>query len=164
MTPDLATTAALVRYDLKIGRAWVAAFATPEGDAVLEYHAPNGMRGDDSFLSGRPRGVLWRSGAPPRVLADVDLAAREAVAPALDAAEARAAEVAGAERPLLDLLLRLVREHHLGTNRRPRAARVAASVTSCGRPSSSAWASCLTLADLQAALLAALEPGEARAA
>ncbi len=156
--PDLATAAAHVRYDIETGRAWVATFDTPEGDAVLEYRAPRGMRGDDSFLSGPPRLVLWRPGAPPRILADVDLVAHEGVAPALDAVAEQAARIAGAERPQLDLLLRVVREHHLGTNRRPRATQVGASVASTGTPSWAAWASCLTPSDLQAAILASLRP------
>ena len=162
--PDLAQTTAQIRYDLKIGRAWLAIFDSPQGTAVLEYHAPQGIRGDGSFRSERPRLVLRLAGAPPRILADMDLSDddRATLDANLGAVLARGDELAGDEKPLYDLLLRLVRDHHLA-NRRG-TAKMGESVTATGVPTLDAWASCLTLGDLQAAILAALRPDRAKAA
>lgn len=156
--PDLALATAQIRYDLKIGRAWLAIFDSPQGTAVLEYHAQQGIRGDGSFRSERPRLVLRLAGAPPRILADVDLTYgdRVMVERALGELLADGPEVAADEKPLFDLLLRLVRDHHLA-NRRG-TAKVGEGVTSTGVPTLDTWASCLTLGDLQAAILAALRP------
>jgi len=71
--PDLALVTSQIRYDLKIGRAWLAVFDSPQDTAVLEYHAPQGVRGDGAFRSERPRLVLRLAGAPARILADMDL-------------------------------------------------------------------------------------------
>jgi hypothetical protein len=156
--PDLALTTAQIRYDLKIGRAWLAIFDSPQGTAVLEYHAPQGIRGDGSFRSERPRLVLRLAGAPPRILADMDLTDedRATLDRDLGAVLARGDELAGDEKPLFDLLLRLVRDHHLAS--RKGAAKVGDTVTSTGVATLDAWASCLTLGDFQAAILAALRP------
>jgi len=164
--PDLALTTAQIRYDLKAGRAWIAFFDTPEGDVVLEYRAPKGMRGEKDFLAERPRLVLWVSGSPARILADVDLTDedRAMVERALGGLLADGPKVADEEKPLFDLLLRMVRDHHLDLNRRPQAARVGDGVTSTGVATLDAWASCLTLGDLQAAILEALRPDQAKAA
>jgi len=157
MTFDITTTAAQIRYDLRAGRCWVATFANPSGEVVLEYRTPRG-----ALYAERPRLVLWRQGFPARILVDVDLTVADHAA--MDQLHALATDLAGDERPLYDLLLALVRAHHLGLPRRHRATRVGEAITSTGAASLDIWASCLTLADLQAALLAALEPGEARAA
>lgn len=154
--PDLALTTAQIRYDLKIGRAWLAIFDTPEGEAVMEYRAPQGMRGEDAFLAGCHRLVLWLSGAPARVLADVDLTEvdRAMVERGLGALLARGSEVAGDEKALFDLLLRLVRDHHLGN--RKGVVKVGDSVASTGVPTLEAWAACDGLSIRVEALDAAL--------
>jgi len=166
MNPDLSQAAAHIRYDLRIGRAMLAIFDTPYGAAVLEYHAPQGIRGNGDYRSERPRLVLWVSGSPRRILADVDLTAEDRATLELElgAVVARGSEVAGDEKPLFDLLLRMVRDHHLELNRRPQAARVGDRVTSTGVATLDAWASCLTLGDLQAAILESMRSEQARAA
>jgi hypothetical protein len=65
---------------------------------------------------------------------------------------ARADELAGQERPLYDLLLRRACGHHLAS--RKGTAKVGDTVTSTGVATLDAWASCLTLGDLQAAIRA----------
>ncbi|MFH1468167.1 MAG: hypothetical protein ABIO70_27520 [Pseudomonadota bacterium] len=157
MPPSLTSIAAQVRYDLKAGRCWAAVFATADGEAILEYRTPRG-----ALYAERPRLVLWRQGSPARILANLDLTTADHTA--IDPLLARGADLAGDERPLYDLLLRQVRAHHLGQPRRHRTTPVGEAVASTGSPSLDAWASCLALGDLQAALLAALEPEVGRAA
>ncbi|MFH1462878.1 MAG: hypothetical protein ABIO70_00625, partial [Pseudomonadota bacterium] len=117
MTSDLSTISAQVRYDLRAGRCWVATFATIEGELILEYRTPRG-----ALYAERPRLVLWQQGALARILADLDLttADHSAIDHALSTLLARNADLAAADRPLFDLLLALVRAHHLGANRRTR--------------------------------------------
>lgn len=156
--PDLALATSQIRYDLKVGRAWLAIFDSPQGTAVLEYHAPRGVRGDGSFRSERPRLVLRLAGAPARILADMDLSDDDqaAIDRNLGAVLARGDDIAGDEKPLFDLLLRLVRDHHLATRNGP--AKVGEAVTETGVVTLDAWASGLTLGDLQTAILAARRP------
>lgn len=100
MTSDLSTISAQVRYDLRAGRCWVATFATPECELILEYRTPRG-----ALYAERPRLVLWQQGALARILADLDLTT--AGRAAIDHLLARSASLADADRPLYDLLLAL---------------------------------------------------------
>lgn len=156
MPHDIATTARLVRQDLRTARPWLAVFDTPQCSTVLEYRTPRVMRGGNPLQSERTTLRLWQTGAPGRVLVEVDLSTNDPtdIEPALDAVADAGQGRAGAERDLFELLLRLVREHHLGLHRRPRARQVGDTITSRGAPSLEAWASCLTMADLQEALQA----------
>lgn len=146
MPPSLTAIAAQVRYDLKVGRCWAATFVHPEGELVMEYRTPRGV-----LHAERPRLVLWQQGEVQRILVDLDLSTpdRAALERDLDGLLTRGGELAEDDRPLYDLLLQQIRAHHLGRNRRARVPTVGTTVTEVGTPSLEAWASCLTLADLQ---------------
>ena len=144
-----------VRAAVREGRSLFCCFEQPIGTTRLDLLGPNGMIGGshDGFLCAAvPTLRLWSPTATARPIA---LAAANKDFPAgLDAIARRAAPLIGDELPLLLAVLAVVREETAGM--RFRIPSVGDAVTAAGRPSIAAWASALSLADIQTAVLKAV--------
>lgn len=144
-----------VRAAVREGRSLFCCFDRPNGTTRLDLMGPNGMTGggDDGFLRAPvPTLRLWSPTATSRPIA---LAAANSDFPAgLDAIARRAAPLVGDELPVLLAVLSVVREETAGM--RFRIPSVGDAVTAAGRPSIAAWASALSLADIQTAVLKAV--------
>ncbi len=150
---DLDHTLSLVREDVRQGYALIATFKGPTGTSWMEIRGPRGMRpeGDRFLASDVPTLRLWLPDKhrEPVVVA----AANRAFDAGLRAIEDEARpHLHAPDLAWLAALLRVVREAAPPV-RRPRVPRVGAQVTEAGSPSLWGWASCLTLGDLEAALL-----------
>jgi hypothetical protein len=116
---------------------------------------PKGMTGgcDDGFLVAPvPTLRLWSPTATSRPIAIA--AANKDFPEALDALTRRATPLVGDELPMLLAMLAVVREETGGMLFRIPS--VGDNVTASGRPGISAWASALSVADIQAAVLKAV--------
>ena len=148
----------LLRTDLRDGRSFVVTFQGPRGISAVEVMGPKGMRQDGGFLSSPVRTVrLWVAGQPfaPEavVRADEDLVA------GLLAIEERARlHIHAEELADLSALLDAIRASVL--SRKPRVPKVTLRIHQKGVPCFRNWASCLTLGDLETALLSALRPSD----
>lgn len=151
----IARAIAPVRAAVREGRSLLCCFDQPIGSTRLDLLGPNGMIGGsaDGFLCAPvPTLRLWSPTATARPIA---LAAANKDFPAgLDAIARRAAPLIGDELPLLLAMLAVVREETAGM--RFRIPSVGDTVTATGRPTVTAWASALSLADIQAAVLKAV--------
>ena len=144
----------LLRADLHAGRSCLATFEGPVGTSWMEILGPNGSQGEPKCLVAPVRTLrLWvpeRTDAP----AAVAVVTRDFEA-SLRAIEERARpHLYPPEADLLATVLRVVRA--ATPARRPRVPKVGDRLTQEGTPSLRAWASCLTLGDLEAALLKAV--------
>ena len=144
-----------VRAALREGRSLFCYFDQPNGTTRLDVMGPNGMMGGacDGFLCAPvPTIRLW---SPTATARPIVLAAANKDFPAgLDAIARRGAPLVGDELPLLLAVLNVVREET--AEMRFRVPAVGDRVTSAGRPTAEAWASALSLADIEAALLKAV--------
>lgn len=143
----------LLRDDVREGHACVATFAGPRGLSLVEIMGPKGMRPDGDYLKARvPTLRLW---VPQRGRSNVVAAADDDFDHGLRAIEdAARPHLFDAEIVSLTAVLRVVRDAARVV--RPRVPQVGARVTQEGRPSLRGWASCLTLGDLEAAVLKAV--------
>ena len=140
----------LLRQDVRTGHALIATFEGPAGLSWVELLGPRGMRPDGTFLVAPvPTLRLWipqRHDGPLAVAAndpDFDGGLRaivERARPHLHAVDAES----------LQTMLQVVRRATKA--RGPRVPEVGARLSQTGSPSLHAWASCLTLGDLEAAL------------
>lgn len=144
-----------VRDAVRAGRSIFCCFDHANGSTRLDLLGPNGMIGgsDDGFLCAPvPTLRLWSPTATARPIA---LAAANKDFPAgLDTIARRAAPLIGDELPLLLAMLAAVQEETAGM--RFRTPNVGDLVTSSGRPTTAAWMSALSLADIQAAVFKAV--------
>ncbi|MBM4367183.1 MAG: hypothetical protein FJ102_13300 [Deltaproteobacteria bacterium] len=151
----IARAIAPVRVALREGRSLLCCFDQPIGTTRLDLLGPHGMIGgsDDGFLVAPvPTLRLWSPTATSRPIAIA--AANKDFPEALDALARRATPLVGDELPMLLALLAVVREETAGM--RFRIPGVGDAVTASGRPGIAAWASALSLADIQAAVLKAV--------
>jgi hypothetical protein len=151
----IASAVAPVRAALREGRSLLCCFDRPEGLTRIDVMGPNGMIGgsDDGFLVAPvPTLRLWSPTATSRPIAIA--AANKDFPDSLDALARRATPLVGDELPMLLAMLAVVREETAGM--RFRIPAVGDSVTATGRPGIAAWASALSLADIQAAVLKAV--------
>lgn len=152
MTPAEVTR--IIRADVRAGRSWIATFGPGDDVPRLDFLGQRGFRGaDDFFRADPPMLRFWPTCCAPGPLAEVPLAANEALVPRLAQVEDRARLLVGDELPFLLALLVGLREGVLGA--RPRVPIVGDAVTSAGVPDLDAWAACLALGDIQGTLLRA---------
>jgi hypothetical protein len=152
MTPAEVTR--IIRADVRAGRSWVATFGPGDDVPRLDFLGQKGFRGGDGFFQADPPLLrLWPTCCAPDPLAELPLAANEALVTRLAEVEDRARPLVGDELPFLVALLVGLRQGVLGV--RPRVPLVGATVTSTGAPDLDAWASCLALGDIQWTLLRA---------
>lgn len=145
----------LLRADVRQGYASIATFSGPRGTAWMEIRGPKGMRpvGDGFLADEVPTLRLWVPDHAGQPLAEA--AANRDFDAGLATIEAEARpHLFEREVAWLATLLRVVRE--AVPTRKPRIPKVGDALVTEGRPSARAWASCLTLADLEAALLRAV--------
>ena len=139
-----------LRSDLRDGRSFVATFRGPGGIAAVEVMGPRGMRPAGDYLAAPVRTLrLWVTGRPhaPEAVATLG----QDFEAGLRAIEERARRHVDPEAmPALAALLHEVRSAL--ARPRPRVPSVGRDVTEAGVPSFRAWASCIPLGDLEAAL------------
>ncbi len=147
-------TLELLRADVHAGRSCVATFEGPRGTSWVEILGPNGSHGDPECLVAPVRTLrLWVPGRPEAPVA-VAVVTRDFEA-SLGVIEGRARpHLYPHETDQLATVLRVVRA--AAPSRPPRVPKVGDRLTQEGAPSLRAWASCLTLGDLEAALLKAV--------
>lgn len=151
----VARAVAPVRVALREGRSLLCCFDRPEGLTRIDLMGPNGMTGggDDAFLVAPvPTLRLWSPTATSRPIAIA--AANKDLPEALNAFARRATPLVGDELPMLLAMLAVVREET--ASMRFRIPSVGDTVTASGRPGIAAWASALSLADIQVAVLKAV--------
>lgn len=155
MEPEAAYNTA--RGYLQAGRSFIVPFDHDQGVSWLEFRGPKGMVGGDGYYASaiprlsfsNPHSMVAGSGGP---VVDVALGGDDCLEEAL----ARIADIVANLIPdrlaVVEKILRAVRDAvaRLESRRLPR---VGSALTSEGEPSIHGWASCLTLADLQEALL-----------
>jgi hypothetical protein len=143
----------LLHADVRDGHACLATFAGPRGFALVEIMGPKGMRPDgDHLVAPVPTLRLW---VPDRGQTEVTAVADRDFEAGLRAIEETARpHLFEPEIVSLATMLRVIRD--AAKMLRPRVPQVAVRLTEEGRPSLRAWASCLTLGDLEAAVLKAV--------
>lgn len=152
MTPAEITR--IIRADVRAGRSWIAIFGPGDDVPRLDFLGQKGFRGGGGFFRANPPLLrLWPTCCAPDPLAELPLAANDALVTRLAQVEDRARPLVGEELPFLIALLVGLREGVLGA--RPRVPLVGDAVTSAGTPDLAAWASCLALGDFQGTLLRA---------
>jgi len=152
MTPAEITR--IIRADVRAGRSWIATFGAGDDVPRLDFLGPKGFRGGDGFFRADPPLLrLWPTCCAQDPLAELPLAANDALVTRLGQVEDRARLLVGEELPFLVALLVGLREGVLGV--RPRVPIVGDAVKSTGVPDLDAWASCLALGDIQGTLLRA---------
>lgn len=144
-------TIAPVRAAVREGRSLFCCFDRPEGTTRIDLMGPNGMIGgkDDFLVAPIPTLRLWSPSATSRPIAIA--AANRDFPEALDALARRATPLVGDELPMLLAVLAVVREETAGM--RFRIPAVGDAVTATGRPGIAAWASALSLSDIQVVVL-----------
>ena len=144
----------LLRADLRTGRSCLATFEGPTGTSWVELLGPNGSHGDPECLVAPVLTLrLWvpeRTEAP----AAAAVVTRDFEASLRTIEERARPHLYPTEAELLATVLRVVRA--ATPARRPRVPKVGDRLTQEGTPSLRAWASCLTLGDLETALLKAV--------
>jgi hypothetical protein len=151
----IARHVAYLRTTIRDGHSVLYTFDRDDGTSTrLEMLGPKGLRpaGGDLFIAPVPTVQLWSPTACQRPIAKA--AANRDFPAGLDTVAARAAPLVGDELPVLLALLGALREETAAM--RFRIPSVGEVVTSAGRPTTSAWMSALSLADIEAALLDAV--------
>jgi hypothetical protein len=144
----------LLRADVRAGRSCVATFEGPTGTSWVEILGPNGSHGDPECTVAPMRTLRLWVPERPEAPAAVAVITRD-FETSLRAIEERARpHLYPPEAELLARVVRVVRA--AAPTRRPRVPKVGDRLTQEGAPSLRAWASCLNLGDLEAALLKAV--------
>ena len=144
--------------ETRAGWSWMLMLSRHEAPGWLAFHGPKGARsGADEEIAptaGAARLELWPASGSSRPLIAVPIAANRRLAD--DLRRVHAHPVA----PRAGWLLFLALLHALdeAARARPRVPGVGDALSSTGAPTLGAWASALTLGDLEAALLRA-RPG-----
>jgi len=146
-----AATLELLGADVRQGRSFIADFEGPRGLCWLDVLGPKGIPPERCawFTAPTPTLRLWVPPAPAEPTA-VAVANRDFDAGLARIEQAARPHLFAHELPLLAALLATVRA--AVASRRQRIPTVAETVTCTGTPALSAWASCLPLGDLEAAL------------
>jgi hypothetical protein len=152
MTPAEVTR--IIPADVRAGRSWIATFGPGDDVPRLDFLGQKGFRGARGFFQADPPLLrLWPTCCAPDPLAELPLAANDALVSRLAYVEDQARALVREELPFLLALLVGLREGVLGA--RPRVPLVGDTVTSASVPDLDAWASCLALGDFQGTLLRA---------
>ena len=138
--------------ETRAGWSWMLPLSEDEAPAWLAFHGPQGTRDDPTVVSaGPPRLELWPKGGGPRPLVEIPVAANRDFHCDIERLRAGRLDHYNGGHLLLALLRALAER----TRARPRIPVVRDALTHSGVPTLDAWASALTLADFQAALLRA---------
>ena len=142
-----------LRADTRSGHSTIISFDHPNGGGRLDVFGPEGMRGgnDDAFTEPVPTVRLWAPGIPEAPIAEA--VANRAFPTELDRLAERARPFIDEEWSAFLIILATIREATAGL--RFRVPKVGTRVQLIGTPSVEAWMSCLSLGDLQAAILRA---------
>lgn len=136
--------------ETRAGWSWMLMPSQVEAPGWLAFHGTRGWRGDSAPTSaGSSRIELWPTGGASAPLVALPLAANQDPGRHFHALCQRALD----PNPGWLLLLGLLHALDEASRARPRIATVGDGVTAAGVTTLGAWASALTLADLQAALL-----------
>lgn len=151
----IARHVAHLRTTVREGHSVLYTFDRDDGTFTrLEVLGPKGLRpgGGDLFTAPVPTVQLWSPTSCQRPIAKA--AANRDFPAGLDTVATRAAPLVGHELPVLLALLTALRDET--ATMRFRIPSVGDLVTSTGRPTASAWATALSLGDVQAAVLKAV--------
>lgn len=136
--------------ETRAGRSWMLTLSTEVAPAWLAFHGPQGAGGEPPVIStGAPRIELWPAGGANRPVVALPIAANQDFRGDLHRLGQHRLE------PFNGWLLMLGLIHALdeAARARPRVPVVGHALTAAGTPTLAAWASALTLADLQSGLL-----------
>ena len=135
------------------GWSWMVMLSQVEAPAWLAFHGPKGWRGEPSSpgAAGEPRIELWPPGGASRPVVAIPLAANRLLQDDLRHLHQRPLE------PRAGWLILLALLHALdeAARARPRVPTVGDALVWSGAPTLGAWASAMTLGDLESALLRA---------
>ena len=138
--------------ETRAGWSWMVTLSPVEMPGWLAFHGPQGWRGDSSpDTASEPRIELWPAGGANRPVVALPLAANQDPARHLQQLGHRAL---GADAGWL-LLLSLLHALDEASRARPRVPTVGSALGWSGAPTLGAWASAMTLGDLESALLRA---------
>lgn len=142
-----------LRADTRSGHSTIITFDHPGGLGRLDVFGPEGMRGgnDETFTAPVPTVRLWRPGESGAPIAEA--VANRAFSAELDRLAECARPFISDEWSAFALILATIRDATTGL--RFRVPKVGERVQLTGTPSVEAWMSCLSLGDLQAAILRA---------
>lgn len=139
--------------ETQAGWSWMLTLSRDAAPGWLAFHGPKGTRSGanegDAPGTEAPRLELWPAGGGDQPLIAVPIAANRRLGDDLRRCRAQP------EEPRAGWLLLLGLLHALdeAARARPRVPTVGSALTCSGAPSLGAWASTLTLGDLEAALL-----------
>ena len=136
--------------ETRAGRSWMLTLSKEEAPAWLVFHGPPQTQGEPhASPTGAPRIELWPAGGANRPVVALPIAANQDLRGDLCRPGQHRLE------PFNGWLLMLGLLHALdeASRARPRIATVGDGVTAAGVTTLGGWASALTLADLQSALL-----------
>ena len=138
--------------ETRAGWSWMLLLSQNEAPGWLAFHGPKGPRSapDDvpGELPGPPRLELWPEGGASRPLVELSLAANQDLRRDVRHLHQRPLD----PREGWLLLLSLLHALDEAARARPRVPTVGGALTVTGTPTLSAWASALTLGDLERAL------------
>ena len=136
--------------ETRTGWSWMLMLSQVEAPGWIEFHGPKGWRGDPAPTSAGPSRIeLWPTGGASTPLIALPLAANQDPGRHFHALCQRALD----PNPGWLVLLGLLHALDEASRARPRIATVGDGVTAAGVTTLGGWASALTLADLQSALL-----------
>ena len=145
--------------ETRAGWSWMVMLSQVEAPAWLAFHGPQGWRGDPSpGAAGEPRIELWPAGGANRPVVALPLAANQDPARHLHELGHRALDADAGWLLLLSLLHALDE----ASRARPRVPTVGDALRWSGAPTLGAWASAMSLGDLENALLRARPGSQAR--
>ena len=136
--------------ETRAGWSWMVMLSQVEAPGWLAFHGPKGTQGEPPVISASaPRIELWPAGGANRPVVALPIAANQDFRGDLHRLGQRRLE------PFNGWLLMLGLIHALdeAARARPRMPVVGDALTAAGAPNLADWASALTLADFQSALL-----------
>ena len=138
--------------ETRAGWSWMVMLSQVEAPGWLAFHGPHGWRGEPSpGVTGEPRIELWPAGGANRPVVALAVGANQDPSRHLHELRHRALD---ADTGWL-LLLSLLHALDEASRARPRVPAVGEALEWSGAPTLGAWASALTLGDLETALLRA---------
>lgn len=145
--------------ETRAGWSWMVMLSQVEAPGWLAFHGPHGWRGDPSpGAAGEPRIELWPPGGANWPVVALPLAANQDPARHLHELGHRAPDADAGWLLLLGLLHALDE----AARARPRVPTVGDALGWSGAPTLGAWASAMTLGDLETALTRARPGAQAR--
>ena len=145
--------------ETRTGWSWMLTLSPREAPAWLAFHGPKGWRGDPPpGPDGEPRIELWPSGGASRPVVALPFVANQNFQEDLR----RVFQQPVDPREGWLLLLGLLHALDEAARARPRVPTVGGALEWSGAPTLGAWASAMTLGDLEAALMRARPGAQAR--